>query len=105
MTISISPARRLSRCPRSASPARLSAPPQSSCCSLLVWKPRNPGTWCSARSSSRGLLLWEWSALADQCLDVVETLPDVDVHPGEHPVFAVEPEHGELQGRDVATEN
>src|ERR1700740_1035290 len=42
--------------------------------------------------------------LADQALDVVEHVPDVDVHSGQHPVLAVEPERQELPAVDITAE-
>src|SRR5689334_8162071 len=38
----------------------------------------------------------------DQCFDVVEHVPDIDVHSGQHPVVAVEPERDEFTPGDVA---
>ena len=40
----------------------------------------------------------------NQRLDVVEHVPDVDVHPGQHPVVPVEPERDELTPVHVAAE-
>ena len=41
----------------------------------------------------------------DQGFDVVEHVPDVDVHPGQHSAVAVEPERDELTAGDVAAEH
>src|ERR1700712_4995008 len=108
MTTSISPGRHPSRCRRSASRVPISAPPRSSC----YWPPSTAATrstWCSGPNWSPGpplrlRLRREWPTLADERLDVVEALPDVDVHPGQHAVGAVEPVDGELPARYVAAE-
>ena len=42
---------------------------------------------------------------SDQGFDVVEHIPDVDVHPGQHPVVAVEPKRDEFTAGNVAAEH
>src|ERR1700751_2965213 len=40
----------------------------------------------------------------DQALDVVAHIPDVDIHPRQHPVAGVEPKSDEFSAVNVATE-